>query len=137
VGQECAGKIRGLKLFCLCEHLFNQKVGGSNFGGILNNMELSFVCSGHYLKSAPNPFESKVLFPSRYKELDFKTIDKLCKINKDFENFIEQVEKLLTASERYVQATKQELKNFCDDFFTSDAKIEEYCNGVNIPFEKD
>lgn len=84
-----------------------------------------------------NPFESKVLFPSRYKELDFKTIDKLCKINKDFENFIEQVEKLLTASERYVQATKQELKNFCDDFFTSDAKIEEYCNGVNIPFEKD
>jgi hypothetical protein len=83
-----------------------------------------------------NPFESKVLFPSKYKELDFKTIDKLCKINKDFENFIEQVEKLLTASERYVKATKQELKNFCDDFFTSDAKIEEYCNEVNIPFEK-
>ena len=36
-----------------------------------------------------NPYQSKVLFPAKYRELDFKTIDKLCKINKDFEKFIE------------------------------------------------
>jgi hypothetical protein len=34
--------------------------------------------------------------------LDFKTIDKLCKINKEFEKFIEQTEKLVTATEKYV-----------------------------------
>ncbi len=82
-----------------------------------------------------NPFESKVLYPSRYKELDFKTIDKLCKINKDFEKFIEQVEKLLTASERYVLSSQLELKNFCDSYFTKDSEIEEYCNKTNISID--
>lgn len=80
-----------------------------------------------------NPFESKVLYSSRYKDLDFKTIDKLCNINTDFEKFIEQVEKLLTASERYVPSTQLELKNFCDDYFTNDSEIEKYCEKTNIP----
>jgi hypothetical protein len=31
-----------------------------------------------------NPYQSKILFPANYRELDFKTIDKLCKINKEF-----------------------------------------------------
>jgi len=39
-----------------------------------------------------NPFESKILFQSKYKELDFKTIDKLSKVNVDFEKFIAHVE---------------------------------------------
>ena len=34
--------------------------------------------------------------------LDFKTIDKLCKMNKEFEKFIEQTEKLVTDTEKYV-----------------------------------
>ncbi len=83
-----------------------------------------------------NPFESKILFPSRYKELDFKTIDKLCKINKDFDRFIEQVEKLLTASERYVKSTERELVDFCDKYLTNDTEIEKYCYEKNIPIEK-
>ena len=44
-----------------------------------------------------NPYQSRILFQAKYRDLDFKTIDKLCKINKDFEKFIEQAEKLMTA----------------------------------------
>ena len=84
-----------------------------------------------------NLFESKILFPSKYKELDFKTIDKLCKINKDFDGFIEQIEKLLTASERYIKSTKRELVDFCDKFLTNDTEIEKYCQEKNIPIEKE
>ena len=84
-----------------------------------------------------NPFESKILFPSTYKELDFKTIDKLCKINRDFDKFIEQVEKLLTATERYVKSTERELVDFCDKFLTNDTEIEKYCHEKNIPIDKD
>lgn len=84
----------------------------------------------------PNPYESKILYPSRYKELDFKTIDKLCKINRDFNAFIEQAEKLLTAQERYINSTEKELDEFCDRYFKSDSEIEKYCLEKFIPMEK-
>ncbi|MEJ6980531.1 hypothetical protein WG906_08730 [Pedobacter sp. P351] len=83
-----------------------------------------------------NPFESKILFPAKHKELDFKTIDKLCRINKDFERFIEQTEKLMTASEKYIRATEKELEEFCDDYIATDTEIEAYCNSKHIPIEK-
>jgi len=83
-----------------------------------------------------NPYESKILFPSKYKELDFKTIDKLCKINQSFENFIELAEKTLTASERYIKPTKKELETFCDSYFTQDTEIEKYCLEKNIPIDQ-
>ncbi len=84
----------------------------------------------------PNPYESKILFQAKYKELDFKTIDKLSKINQDFEKFIEQTEKLLTANEKYLQSTEKELDEFCDDYFNSEAEIEKYCKEKYIPIEK-
>ncbi|WP_233566178.1 hypothetical protein [Flavobacterium sp. 81] len=74
-----------------------------------------------------NPYESKILFPAKYKDLDFKTIDKLCKINKDFEKFIEQIEKLMTASDKYYKSTEKELEEFCDGYFLNDTEIEDYC----------
>ncbi len=83
-----------------------------------------------------NPYQSKILFPAVYRDLDFKTIDKLCKINKDFENFIEQTEKLLTASEKYITGAEKELDEFCDKYFLNDSEIEKYCKDKNIPFEK-
>lgn len=82
-----------------------------------------------------NPFESKVIFPSKYHDLDFKTIDKLCKINKEFEAFIEQVDKLMTAQERYYISTEKELDEFCDRYFESDSEVETYCLNKNITFE--
>ncbi len=82
-----------------------------------------------------NPYQSKILYPSRYRELDFKTIDKLCKINKEFEQFIEQVDKLMTASDRYYKSTEKELNEFCDKYFENDSEIEAYCKEKNIQWE--
>lgn len=84
-----------------------------------------------------NPYQSKVLFPAKYRELDFKTIDKLCKINKDFEKFIELTEKLLTAEERYFKSTEKELDEFCDNYFDNDTEVEQYCKDKHIPAEKE
>ena len=84
----------------------------------------------------PNPYKSKILFPSKYKDLDYKTLDKLCKINKDFEKFIEQVEKLITANERYVNSTEKELDELCDKYFKNDSEIDKYCYDKKIPTEK-
>lgn len=80
-----------------------------------------------------NPYESTELFPSKYRELDFNTIDKICIINKDFETFIEQTEKLLTASNKYLKGTKKEFEEFCDDYFIKDSDIDKYCIEKNIP----
>lgn len=87
------------------------------------------------IKLNANPYKSKIIYPARYRDLDFATIDKLCKINRDFEKFIEQVDKLLTADERYVKATEKELQEFCDSCFSNDSEFEEYCKQFNIPLE--
>jgi hypothetical protein len=84
-----------------------------------------------------NPFESKILFPAKHNELDFKTIDKLCRINEDFNHFIEDIEKLLTASEKYLPATKKEFINNCDSFLEKDSEIKKYCSEKHIPYEDD
>jgi len=80
-----------------------------------------------------NPYKSKILFPAKYRELDFKTIDKLCKMNKEFENFIEQTDKLMTVEERYFKSTEKELDEFCDKYFSNDSEVEEYCKDKHIP----
>lgn len=82
-----------------------------------------------------NPYESKILYSPKYKELDFKTIDKLCKINKEFEKFIEQTETLMTAKEKYVKSTEKELDAFCDKYFMNDTEVENYCKEKHIPIE--
>ena len=89
------------------------------------------------IKLDANPYKSKVLFQAKYRDLDFKTIDKLCKINKEFEQFIEQTEKLMTAEERYYKSTEKELDEFCDAYFFNDSEVEKYCNDKNIPIDKD
>lgn len=84
-----------------------------------------------------NPYQSKVLFTAKYRDLDFKTIDKLCKINRDFEKFIEQTEKLMTAEERYYKSTEKELDEFCDHYFANDTEVECYCKEKYIPIVED
>ena len=83
-----------------------------------------------------NPYQSKVLYQAKLRELDFKTIDKLCKMNKEFEKFIEQTEKLMTAADRYYSSTERELDEFCDNYFLNDEEIEKYCKEKNIPIEE-
>jgi hypothetical protein len=80
-----------------------------------------------------NPYQSKVLYPSVFRDLDFKTIDKLCKMNKEFEKFIEQTEKLMTANEKYVSGAEKELDEFCDNYFANDTEVENYCAERHIP----
>jgi len=82
-----------------------------------------------------NPYQSKILYQAKYRELDFKTIDKLCKLNKEFEKFVEQTEKLMTAEERYYKSTEKELDEFCDDYFENDTEVQKYCKERNIPTE--
>jgi hypothetical protein len=87
------------------------------------------------IKLNTNPYQSKILFSAKYRDLDFKTIDKLCKMNKEFEKFIEQTEKLMTAEERYFKSTEKELDEFCDDYFSNDTEVEKYCKDKHIPTE--
>ena len=87
------------------------------------------------IKLNANPYQSKMLFQSKYRDLDFKTIDKLCKINREFAKFIEQTEKLMTAEERYYSSTEKELDEFCDDYFADDAEVEKYCKEKHIPID--
>lgn len=101
----------------------------------IERLSQSFGIGVIELKS--NPYESKILYPSKLRELDYKTIDKLCLINPNFEKFIEQVEKLLTANERYVKATEKELDELCDDYFNNDSEIKKYCIDKRIPIEED
>ena len=83
-----------------------------------------------------NPFESKILFQAKLKELDFKTIDKLCKVNKDFENFIKLTEKSLTTKDDFdAETIEKRLIDFCDNYFINDSEIESYCIKANIPVE--
>ncbi|ADG92668.1 protein of unknown function DUF511 [Arcobacter nitrofigilis DSM 7299] len=84
-----------------------------------------------------NPYESKILFQAKFKELDFKTIDKLCKVNEKYENFIELTERMLTIDERNYQSVENELGNFCDEYFENDSEIKEYCRKYFIPYERD
>ena len=84
-----------------------------------------------------NPYQSKILYPATFRDLDFKTIDKLCKMNSEFNKFIEQTEKLLTLTdERYFKSIENELDEFCDDYFANDTEVAKYCKDKHIPIEE-
>jgi len=84
-----------------------------------------------------NPYESEVIFPAKNKELDFKTIDKLCEINNDFEKFILKTDSLLSAPDEYLEGSQKEFEKFCDDYFKIDSEIEKYCKEKYIPIDND
>lgn len=107
-------------------------------GTLMDEMErLSQSFGIGIIEIKSNPYESKILFQAKYKELDFKTMDKLCEINKEFESFIGQTETMLTAPDKYVNGTRKEFEDFCDDYFKTDSDIEKYCLEKNIPFEEE
>ncbi len=88
------------------------------------------------IKLSANPYQSEILFPAKYKNLDFKTIDKLCKMNSEFEKFIEHIEKLMGIEDRFYKPLEKDFELFCDSFFESDEVILKYCREKNIPFEE-
>jgi len=36
-----------------------------------------------------------------------------------------------------LKGTKKEFEEFCDNYFTTDSEIGEYCNEKNIPYENE
>lgn len=88
------------------------------------------------IKLNANPYQSKVLYPARYKNLDFKTIDKLCKTNPDFEKFIGHIETLMGIDEKFYKPLERDFEVFCDKFFTNDGDILNYCRDKHIPYEE-
>ena len=86
------------------------------------------------IELSSNPDKTRILFPAKHKKLDLKTIDKLSVINKDFEDFINLVEKTLTAEKKYVKAVEKELYTFSDKNLGKD--ILKYCKEKKIPFNE-
>ncbi len=82
-----------------------------------------------------NPFLSKVLYPARHRTLDFKTLDKLSHVNRDFELFMEHSGKIISADFSYQKALEREMVDFCDRYFSNDDDIIAYCTDKNIPQE--
>lgn len=80
-----------------------------------------------------NPYESQIWLEAQDRQIDFKTVSKLCEINLDFKNFIKSVEATLTADEKHFTASKAALENICDKFPKSDGELQKYYIDKNIP----
>jgi len=90
------------------------------------------------IQIAANPYESKVLYPAKYREIDFRTIDKICNANADFEKFINYIEALLTTpSEKYYTLQEKDFSAFCDSYLKTEEEIVNYCKQKNIPLPDD
>ncbi|MFM2266732.1 MAG: hypothetical protein RL757_172 [Bacteroidota bacterium] len=85
-----------------------------------------------------NPFQTKILFPAQSRPLDFKTIDKLCKVNEKFRGFIGHIEKMIKVQEQYFNAVEKEFEVMCDDYFSEseDFEIVKYCRQHQIPIDE-
>lgn len=78
--------------------------------------------------------DTEILFEAREKEIDYTTLDKLCKINADVNEFIVKLNLLLNSPKSYAKGAKADLANVCDKIFATDEEIEQYCQDKNIPF---
>lgn len=81
------------------------------------------------------PSKTRILFPAKKKELDFRTIDKLCSINHEFNEFIGKVTNVITAEKKYINDVKNGLNDICDKILLDEDEIKEYCEKNNIPFD--
>ena len=85
------------------------------------------------IKLSPYSDNTMELFPARKNELDYYTIDKLCRINNDFKSFITKATKVLNAQTEVLEDVKGGLQRFCDKGFTSSEEVQKYCNENHIP----
>lgn len=108
---------------------------GDSLHNEINRLNQSFGIGVIELNA--NPYLSRILYPARYKEIDFKTLDKLCEMNAEFGKFIEHVERFLSVDDRYYSATEKEFDSYCDSVFENDTEVEEYCIENKILFEND
>ena len=85
------------------------------------------------IKLSAYPDEVRMLFPARKNELDYYTIDKLCRINPDFKGFITKAARVITAQADVIEDVKIGLQRYCDKGFSSDDELLTYCREKHIP----
>ena len=85
------------------------------------------------IKVSPYTDDTTILYPARKNELDYYTIDKLCRINTDFKNFVIKTTKVINAATDVLEDVKGGLQKFCDKGFSSQDEIISYCNEHHIP----
>lgn len=77
--------------------------------------------------------DTKILYPARKNEVDYFTVDKLCRINEDFKRFMERSARVLNAQSEMLEDVKGGLVQFCDEGFKSDEELTAYCTEHHIP----
>lgn len=85
------------------------------------------------IRLSPYETDTKILFTARKNEVDYFTIDKLCRINPDFKRFMERTARVLNAQGEMLEDVKGGLIQFCDNGFSSDEELIQYCNDRHIP----
>lgn len=82
---------------------------------------------------SPYTDQTKVLFQARKNELDYYTIDKLCRLNDNFKAFINKTTNVLNAQPNLVEDVKNGLRHYCDGDFDNEEEILAYCKKEHIP----
>jgi len=85
------------------------------------------------IKLSPYKDDNTILFAARKNELDYYTIDKLCRINTDFKNFITRSTKVINAQTEVLEDVKGGLQRFCDKGFATEDEVLTYCKENHIP----
>jgi hypothetical protein len=119
-------------------YLIATEINGNLFDE-LKRLNQSFGI-GFIKLSVKNPFESEVICPARYKNLDFNTISKLCKQNQDFADFIDKIRRIIISdNDKTTKDVLYGLEKFCDEYFgeNEDDEIEKYCKDKHIPVDED
>ena len=82
-----------------------------------------------------NSLQNKILFESKKNNLDIETISKLCKINPNFEKFIDYIYRINNVDNIL---NLKDIKNtfintFCDKFLLNNEEFKQHCINKNIP----
>lgn len=85
------------------------------------------------IQLSPETTKTKVIFPSTKRRLDFRSIDKLSEINTEFEQFIKDVEGIITEKDdnKYQKLLNDFIANTCDEVMT-DEQLRKYTSDKNI-----
>ncbi|MDI9357364.1 MAG: hypothetical protein QM528_00275 [Phycisphaerales bacterium] len=84
-----------------------------------------------------NPFRSKVIVDAKFKDIDLKTIDKLCNNNYDFKDFVEKINNILNEDkDKNHEVLMKALNETCDPCLLHEEAIKEYCKQNHIPLKE-
>ena len=82
-----------------------------------------------------NPFESKILFPAQFREIDMQTIDKLVRVNSDFREYIDLIEEALSADGKNQKRVMKDIEEINEIILPNDTNVKEYCLKHGIAYE--